>query len=63
YGNSPDGNFLLDQHPEAANCWLLGGGSGHGYKHGPALGEKAAGIISGAQPMEASFLLKRTIDS
>jgi glycine/D-amino acid oxidase-like deaminating enzyme len=60
YGNSPDGNFLLDQHPDAANCWLLGGGSGHGYKHGPALGEKAAGIVSGAQPMEPAFLLKRT---
>ncbi len=59
YGNSPDGNFLLDMHPEAANCWFLGGGSGHGYKHGPAIGEKAAAIITGTQPLEPSFLLNR----
>lgn len=59
YGNSPDGNFLLDQHLEAANCWLMGGGSGHGYKHGPALGELAAEIISGSRPMEPAFLYER----
>jgi len=59
YGNSPDGNFLLDVHPEASNCWMMGGGSGHGYKHGPALGEKAAAIISGNQVLEQAFLLSR----
>lgn len=59
YGNSPDGNFLFDRHPEATNCWLMGGGSGHGYKHGPALGEMAAGIISGMLPMEPAFSLNR----
>jgi glycine/D-amino acid oxidase-like deaminating enzyme len=47
YENSPDGNFILDTHPQADNCWFLGGGSGHGFKHGPALGELAAKIISG----------------
>ena len=59
YGNSPDGNFLLDVHPEAVNCWMMGGGSGHGYKHGPALGEKAAAIIGGVQAVEPAFLLSR----
>lgn len=59
YGNSPDGNFLLDVHPEAPNCWMMGGGSGHGYKHGPALGEKAAAIIAGEQALEQAFLLSR----
>ncbi len=39
YENSPDGNFLFDRHPEAENVIFLGGGSGHGFKHGPALGE------------------------
>ena len=39
YENSPDGNFILDTHAEADNLWFLGGGSGHGFKHGPALGE------------------------
>lgn len=42
YENSRDGNFIFDQHPEAHNCWFLGGGSGHGFKHGPALGEFVA---------------------
>ncbi|MCS7018459.1 MAG: FAD-dependent oxidoreductase [Cytophagales bacterium] len=59
YENSPDGNFILDCHPEANNCWFLGGGSGHGYKHGPALGEWAAQIITGAKPIETLFSLAR----
>lgn len=46
YENSPDGNFILDKHPEADNVIFLGGGSGHGFKHGPALGEWVAGAIS-----------------
>jgi len=43
--DTPDKNFILDQHAEAANLWLLGGGSGHAFKHGPALGELAASSI------------------
>ena len=42
YENSPDGNFVFETHPEAKNLWFLGGGSGHGFKHGPALGELIA---------------------
>lgn len=42
YENSPDGNFIFEQHPDANNLWFLGGGSGHGFKHGPALGELVA---------------------
>jgi len=59
YENSPDGNFILDTHPDAENCWFLGGGSGHGYKHGPAIGEWAAQIIVGKKPIESLFSLKR----
>jgi hypothetical protein len=58
YENSPDGNFILDTHPEADNCWFLGGGSGHGYKHGPALGEMAAGIVSGKRDLENLFRMR-----
>ena len=48
YENSPDGNFLFDKHPEAQNVIFLGGGSGHGFKHGPALGEWVAeSIVNG----------------
>lgn len=42
YENSPDGNFIFQAHPDAKNLWFLGGGSGHGFKHGPALGELVA---------------------
>lgn len=49
YENSPDGNFIFDRHPEAANTWILGGGSGHGFKHGPALGEMIAGYFEGKE--------------
>jgi len=47
YENSPDGNFVLDKHPEAGNVVFLGGGSGHGFKHGPALGEHVAAVLGG----------------
>jgi glycine/D-amino acid oxidase-like deaminating enzyme len=33
---------LIDRHPEMENVWLVGGGSGHGFKHGPAVGEYVA---------------------
>ncbi len=45
YENSPDGNFIFEQHPEKENVWFLGGGSGHGFKHGPALGELVANSL------------------
>lgn len=58
YENSPDGNFILDTHPESANCWFLGGGSGHGYKHAPAIGELAANIISGSKALVPLFQMR-----
>jgi len=39
YENTSSGDFLIDRHPDFANVWLVGGGSGHGFKHGPAVGE------------------------
>jgi glycine/D-amino acid oxidase-like deaminating enzyme len=45
YENSPDGHLLFGHHPHTANVWLLGGGSGHGFKLGPVLGEYVAGIL------------------
>lgn len=48
YENSPDGHLIIDRHPEARNVWLAGGGSGHGFKLSPAVGEMiAAGVLSG----------------
>jgi glycine/D-amino acid oxidase-like deaminating enzyme len=45
YENSPDGHLLFGRHPQAENVWLLGGGSGHGFKLAPALGDYAARIL------------------
>ncbi len=45
YEQTPDSHFIIDRHPENGNVWLLGGGSGHGFKHGPALGEMMAELI------------------
>ena len=59
YTNTANGDFIVDQHPEAANLWLLGGGSGHGFKHGPALGELVAESVLGRQLVEPAFALAR----
>jgi glycine/D-amino acid oxidase-like deaminating enzyme len=45
YDNSIDHNFILDCHPEAGNVWVVGGGSGHGFKHGPVTGEIVANVV------------------
>jgi len=48
YENSANGDFLVDRHPAAGNVLLVGGGSGHGFKHGPAVGAYAARLLTGA---------------
>ncbi|MGO4881647.1 MAG: FAD-dependent oxidoreductase [Bryobacteraceae bacterium] len=45
YENTSNGDFLIDRHPGFSNVWLVGGGSGHGFKHGPAVAEYAAARI------------------
>ena len=51
YENTSNGDFLIDRHPDSENVWPVGGGSGHGFKHGPAVGEYvAARIIQGGAP-------------
>jgi glycine/D-amino acid oxidase-like deaminating enzyme len=52
YENTPDGDLLLDRHPEAENVWLAGGGSGHGFKLAPVVGEHVASLVLGdARPL------------
>src|SRR5438067_1111744 len=48
YENTSNGDFLIDRHPELENVYLAGGGSGHGFKHGPAVGEYVAKLLGGA---------------
>jgi sarcosine oxidase len=49
YENTSNGDFLIDLHPDFKNVWLVGGGSGHGFKHGPVVGEYVANRIEGTQ--------------
>jgi glycine/D-amino acid oxidase-like deaminating enzyme len=57
YENTWNGDFLIDRHPQIENVWLVGGGSGHGFKHGPAVGEYVAGRIFGGVTEEPRFSL------
>jgi monomeric sarcosine oxidase len=57
YENTATGDFLIDRHPDHENVWLVGGGSGHGFKHGPAVGEYVAGLIAGDTAPEGTFAL------
>jgi glycine/D-amino acid oxidase-like deaminating enzyme len=59
YENSTDHHFIVDRHPEAANVWILGGGSGHGFKMGPAVGELGAGNVLGERALEPFFSFAR----
>lgn len=52
YENTSNGDFLIDRHPDFENVWIAGGGSGHGFKHGPVVGEYTAARVTGAaQPV------------
>ena len=57
YENTSNGDFLIDRHPEFENVWLVGGGSGHGVKHGPAVGEYVAGRLLDGMTAEPRFSL------
>jgi sarcosine oxidase len=57
YENTSNGDFLIDRHPEINNVWFAGGGSGHGFKHGPAFGEYVAQQMSDGGPWEPRFAL------
>ena len=59
--DSIDEHFIVDQHPELSNVWLVGGGSGHGYKHGIMLGDYVANRVVGkdkSPELAATFKLK-----
>jgi sarcosine oxidase len=57
YENTSNGDFLIDRHPDFENVWLAGGGSGHGFKHGPSVGEYVAAQITKGGPTEPRYSL------
>lgn len=59
YEQTPDSHFIVDRHPANENVWLVGGGSGHGFKHGPAVGELMAGLILKDRETQPMWSLRR----
>jgi sarcosine oxidase len=58
YENTSNGDFLIDRHPDYSNVWLVGGGSGHGFKHGPSVGEYVLARLDGSsEGIEPRFSL------
>jgi len=59
YESTPDDHFIIDRHPRAGNVWVVGGGSGHGFKMGPALGELVASLVLGERDVDPQFGIAR----
>lgn len=59
YTNSPDGDFIIDRHPEAQNAWLAGAGCGHAFKMAPVLGKYIAKCLLEVQSPNPKFQLNR----
>ncbi len=57
YENSSNGDFLIDRHPTLQGAYLLGGGSGHGFKHGPEVGRMMAELVASDTAPDARFSL------
>lgn len=57
YENTSSGDFIIDRHPQWANVWIAGGGSGHGFKHGPAVGKHVTDLLDGRAEVEPRFAL------
>ncbi len=55
YELSPDSRFIAAPHPEHPSVWIVGGGSGHGFKHGPAMAERIVNAWDGGEPLPARF--------
>lgn len=52
YSDTPNGDFLITHHPRFDGLFLATGGSGHGFKFLPCIGERIADCIEGACPEE-----------
>jgi sarcosine oxidase len=58
YENTPTGDLLIDLHPGTDNVWLVGGGSGHGFKHAPAVAEYVTNAIGRSSLRQPRFSLR-----
>jgi sarcosine oxidase/L-pipecolate oxidase len=66
YTDTPDGDFLITYHPEFDGLFLATGGSGHGFKFLPVIGDAIADCIERKCPkdfQEKWAWRKRTVDN
>jgi glycine/D-amino acid oxidase-like deaminating enzyme len=70
YESTPDQHFIVERHPTLEGAWVVGGGSGHGFKHAPVIGEYVAALVAGDQravaelaPPDDRFALRPRITS
>ncbi|MGE3344944.1 MAG: FAD-dependent oxidoreductase [Vicinamibacterales bacterium] len=59
YEATPDGHFVIDTHPGNRQMWIVGGGSGHGFKMGPVVGDMVADAVLGRTAPDPAFCLAR----
>jgi monomeric sarcosine oxidase len=57
YESTASGDFVIDRHPQMENVIVAGGGSGHGFKHGPAVGDYVRDLLTGGVAAEPRFAL------
>ena len=58
YTMTPDANWIIAPHPECPRHWIIGAGSAHGFKHGPALGQYVTDKILNNEEPDPKFALK-----
>lgn len=61
YEITADSNFIVAPHPERDGHWILGGGSGHGFKHGPAVAELLVAALLDGAPLPPEFGLHHRV--
>lgn len=62
YENTSSGDFIIDRHPQWPHVWIAGGGSGHGFKHGPAVGKHVSDLLGGRAEVTPRFALEGKLD-
>lgn len=56
YTHSPDGDFIIDRHPEHQHVAFATGLSGHGFRFTPVLGHRLVELLDGASHAELEFV-------
>lgn len=57
YEMTPDGHFAIGFRPRDERSLIAGGGSGHGFKHAPSIGEHVADLMEGRATALPRFAL------